>query len=382
MPTMITGTRGSANIQQARRVVDMSKDIALLEPDAAPLTVLLKQMDGKTREAINPEFKWLEDELAPRWDAINNGAGYTAGSTSIVVDNGSYFKAGDIVKVPRTVEQMLVTAVSTNTLTVTRGWGTTAAAGLVDNDPLLILGNSSAEGASSPTTKTTQEAVYTNYTEIIRTPFDVTGTDAASELYGGRDMNYLRKKMGIEHKKSIELAYLFGEKKEDTTGSQPQRFTGGLNYWVSTNRQDAGGALTEAEFEQFCRTIFRYGNSTKVLLASPLLVSGINQWANGKLQMFPKDKTYGISVKEYLTGHGTLLIVKHNLLEQSYSGYGFAVDTEFVAHRPLRGRDTKLRMGIQANDADTEKDEYLTESGLEVKLEKAHGVLYGITSIS
>jgi hypothetical protein len=344
--------------------------------------VLLKQTAGKKKIAINPEYNWLEDELAPRWDAVNFGSGYTSGAMSIVVDNGSYFKIGDVIKDVNTGEQMLVTNVATNTLTVSRGWGSTSAATVSNNDVITILSNASAEGSNAPAIKTTKEVKKTNYIQTIRTPFGVTGTEDASEMYGGKDINYLQKKAGIEHKKDLERVILFGEPKEDKTGAKPRRFTGGLNYFITTNRQNASGTLTEAEFEEFCRTIFRYGSKKKVLLASPIVISAINSWGKGHLQTVPKDKTYGIDVKEYLSGHGTLLIVKHDLLEESYAGYAFAVDPEFVYLRTMKGRDTQLKTNIQDNDEDAREDEYMTDLGFELHLEKAHGVLYGVTSFS
>lgn len=382
MPNIISGVRNTANINQDQRVIDMRKDIALLEPNAAPLTVLLKSINGKAKVAVNPEFKHLEDELAPRWDAVNNGAGYVAGATDIVVDNGSYFNVNDVILVPRTSEQMLVTAISTNTLTVTRAWGVTAAAAIVDNDAVTILSNASAEGADAPAMKTTKPTTVTNYTQIIRTAFGVTGTEDASELYGGADMTYQSKKKGIEHKKDIERAFLFGEKKEDTSGSTPRRFTAGLNSLITTNRTDASGAATEAEFETFCRNLFRYGSTKKTLLSSALMISAINSWAGGKLQTVSEDKTYGISVTRYLTGHGTLNLVKHNLLEESYAGMSIGIDTENIMYRHLKGRDTKLRTNIQEKKSDSREDEYLTEAGLHVIQEKTMGVFEGVTSYS
>ena len=53
---MITGARNTNNILAAKRVVDMSNEIALLEPNAAPLTVLMKRIDGKKKTAINPKY--------------------------------------------------------------------------------------------------------------------------------------------------------------------------------------------------------------------------------------------------------------------------------------------------------------------------------------
>jgi hypothetical protein len=369
--------RDNFNVLSNRRVIDMSKNIALLEPSATPLTVLLKNIASET--AYNPKFEWLEYAPAPVSDAVNNGAGYADNATSIVVDNGAYFSVNDIVKVPRTGEVMRVTAVSTNTLTVTRAYGETTAAALVDNDPLLIIGNASAEGASARDYKNNDATNAYNFTEIFKTTVELSGTLDASQLYGGKDRNFQRKVKGIEHMLQIERSFLFGERKEDTTNKI--RTTRGLLGFLTENIVDAGGTLTEAEFESFCEAVFRYGSNKKLLLASPKVISVINQFASGKLQMVPTDKTYGIAVTKYLSAHGELMLVKHNLLEGTvYGGYAIAIDPENVKYRYLQGRDTTLRTDIQAPDVDGFKDEYLTEAGLQLMLPKTHGVLKGVTA--
>lgn len=164
--TQVTGTRSTGNILGAKMVIDMSNDIALLQPSEAPLITFLKRAMGRSKPAENPKFSWMEDDLGARWDAVNNGAGYASGATTIAVDNGDYFSAGDIVKVPRTGEVILVTAVATNDLTVTRGYGVTAAAALVDNDPIVIIGNVNEEGSGTRTIKSTLEQEVYNYTQL------------------------------------------------------------------------------------------------------------------------------------------------------------------------------------------------------------------------
>jgi hypothetical protein len=374
--------RDTNNINQARRVVDMSKNISLLEPDAAPLTVLVKNI--ASMQCISPKFEWLESELGARWDAINAGAGYAAGITALVVDNDQYFSVGDIVKVPRTGECMIITAITagTHTLTVVRGYGETAAAALVDNDPLVVVGNANAEGAGKREHKNTTEANLYNYTQIFKTTVSLTGTADASKLYGGKDRNWQRKVKGIEHLVDMERAFLFGERKEDTSGTTPKRTTRGLLKFLTQNNVDAGGALSEWEFETFCQAIFRYGSKKKLLLASPLLVSVINTFAKNRLYMIPKDKTYGIAITGFQSAHGELMIAKHNLLEGViYGGYGIAIDPDNIKYRFLEGRDTKLRTDIQANDLDGYEDEYITEGGIQVMQPKTHGVLSGVTSV-
>jgi len=376
---IIAGIRSTGNIEQRQRKVDMSDVIAQLQPSAAPLTVLLMKLQKRT--CYNPRFEWLEDDLAARWDQINNAAGYTATATSLIVDNAIYFTPRDVVKVPRTGEAMLVTsvAVATNTITVIRGYGTTASAALVDNDYLVILGNVNQEGAASPEIKTTRVVSKFNYTQIFRKPFGTTGTAQSSELYGGPDLAYQRKKMGIEHSIDIERAFLFGEPKEDLTQPQPQRMTGGVMYFITSNRYNVNGALTDAKLEDFCRMLFKYGSDVKFLFCSPIVLSAISSLARDRLQLVPRDQTYGLSITRYVSPHGELNIVKHRLLETAYDGYAIGLDLKNLYYRPLDGRDTTLRTNIQANDVDGELDEYLTEAGLQLTLEKTHGIMYGVT---
>lgn len=379
---VVTGVRDTANIQTSKLKIDMSEKIALLQPSATPLITFLKRAKGNTVVANNPKFSWLEDDLGARWDAINYASGYNSSATSIVVDNGDYFTAGNIVKVPRTGECMYVSSVSTNTLTVIRGYGTTSAASLVDNDPLVIIGNANQEGATAPTVKSTQETEVYNYTQIFKTPFAVTNTQNASAFYGGNDFQYQSKKKGIEHLVDMARAFYFGQKKLDTSGSHPLRTTGGLLSFLTANNYDAGGPLTQSEFDQnICEVAFRYGSSEKLMLASARVLSVINGWALGKLQVEQGEKTFGLSITKYVSPFGILNMVYEPLFEGAvYGGYAVIIDVENIKYRPLKGRDTTLETNIQANDEDSRKDQYITEAGLEVNLPQTHAVLTGVTS--
>jgi hypothetical protein len=383
----VTGARGTGNVSQSTRKVDMKAQILLLEPSAAPLTVLSARLN--TDGAVNPEFSWQEDRSEPRFDAINNGAGYASGATSVVVDNGAYFAAQDLVKVSRTGEVFRVVAITPpNTLsTIVRGVGSGAAA-IVDNDELIIIGSAQPEGDTSKPARSSNPTKVTNYTQIHRTPWESTETLRSSDTFTRPpDWNHQANKAGIEHKKSWEYIFFHGRPSEDLTGSQPRRTTGGVFYFITTNRTDAAGQLTESEFFGGLSPMFRYGSETKVAFASRLAVDVLNTFPRGKLELVQSDNdtTYGLRVMRYVSPHGTLNVITHNLLEgQVFGGYIVILDMDQVARRPLSGgvgsRDTHIRENIQAPDADTRKDEYLTEVGLEFGQEKTHGIFSGITS--
>jgi hypothetical protein len=375
----LAGARGTGNITAAQIKDDKDNKLYRLDANKAPLIALTSKL--RKRVTVNPKFSWFEQDTESYIDKIVFSTGYTAGSTSLVVANGTYFTPADTVKVPRTGEVMRVTAVASNTLTVVRGVGETAANTLVDNEPLWIIGSAHMEGDLSVAANTNLSTEQFNYTQIFRSPVEATDTLQSTDMWTGPDLPEQRRIVGIKHSQKVERAFFFGERAIDTTGTHPRRYTRGVDKFISTNVTDLSGTITEKLFETFLRSGFRYGSRRKYLFASRLLVSAISSWAQGKLRMLPTDETYGIAIAQYLSPHGEVLIVCHDMLEgtgttnQEWGGYGYLLDLENVYYRPLQGRDTRLKMNIQAPDADSEKDEYITECGVQLVQEKTHAIL-------
>lgn len=378
--TNITGVRTTNNILQNRRVVDMAKQIALLDPNEGPLLSFLKLAKNNSRCVYNPKFEWLEDDLMETWSSVTEA--HTNAATTIKTADGSIFRVGDIVKVPATGECMLVGAVDANNLTVTRGYGSTTAAAINDDAELLIIGSAMAENSNGREIKSTVESNGYNYTQIFRTPIALSGTEAASKLHGGRDRAYQRRKASLEHKRDIARALYFGERKEDVSGATPRRTMGGLIEFLagaSIAFDSSSRPLTYRNFDsQVAAEAFRYGSKEKLLIAGPNLASAINSWSESRLVSdIDEDATYGIRVKNLITTYGDLKVIYDPLLEGSYKGYGFVLDPENIRYAYLDGRDTKLYTDIQDNDIDGVIDEYLTECSLELRLPQTHMMITG-----
>jgi hypothetical protein len=306
MTTINSGAIGSQNILSNQKVVDMSDRIYLLEPQAAPLYVLVSRLNK--RVAINTTVQWLEDVLNPSWTTLDATMACAAtGTTMFLTASEGIFNMWDLVKVPVTGEIFLVLGFGTATtdvcaarmyqpamahsrLPVAVTTNNSAASGA----DLVIIGSAFAEGSASTdlATLSTQTTVVSNYLQIFRKSVEITKSMANTELYGGADRPYQRKKKGIELMRDLERAFLFGEPLQDTgaagtyayaqAGGHARRTTGGIEYFISTNATDAGGALTEPEFEGFLRSVFRYGSNTRYLFCAPLILSVISLWAQGK----------------------------------------------------------------------------------------------------
>jgi hypothetical protein len=380
----VTGQRGTGNVSSDQRDIDMAEAISLLRPTAQPLTVLSKR--ASQMATGDPKFQWEEDDREPRFDAVNDATPPNAAATAVTVDNGAYFAQHDLVIVTRTGEMFRVNAVSGNDLTdITRGVGSTAA-DFADNDELYIISSAQPAGDTSKPARSSNPTNVYNYTQIFRKPWDATGTWRASRnKTRPKDWNHQAKKAGIEHAIEIELAFLFGYRSEDTSGSQPRRTTKGAIRYITTNVQDAGGTLTETEWSTFMRTANEYTTgSNKLLIASRLILSVLNDFAQGKLETRQGESTYGLAVTRYVTPHGSVDVVPHPELRGAvYGGYAVLLDMDEVKYRYLaneeENRNTHIRENIQERDRDGRKDEMLTEAGLQFGLEKRHGLLTGIT---
>jgi hypothetical protein len=382
----VSGARNTGNVLAAQRVIDMASEISLLEPDAAPLTVVTKRLSSKA--ASDPKFSWLEDARNSDFATVNGDQASTI--TSLVVTDSSGVPAESLVQVPRTGEIMFVSAVPDSThLTVSRGYSGTTAAAVVDTDPLYLLGVAEDEGSTSQTAMTANPTQVDNYTQIFKKSVEASGSWlSSSNITSTHDWPYQQKKVGIDHLVDIERTFLFGGPSTQSGTDGPRRTTGGVLHYATQNNTAAGGTLSETAWETWLRTLFRYGGTKKTVFASPLVISVLNAYSSAKLVTSVGDTSYGVHVMNMMSPHGEVTLVKHNLLQGAiYGGYAIAVDFSNgnLAYRFLNGsgpggsRDTKLYTNRQTPDRDGLKDEWITECGLQIMQPKLHGVLTGVT---
>jgi hypothetical protein len=179
---------------------------------------------------------------------------------------------------------------------------------------------------------------------------------------------------------------MFGTRYLSNSTNTIQRTTGGFTYWATENPLDlAGASLSEPDLEGWMEDLFLHTASgdSRVLFASSQVITAMDQLAAERIRMVPADKTYGIAVRQFMTSHGTLNIVKHRLLAngsagQGYGDWAFAVDPKMLKMRTLNGGATKLLVNRQGNGVDGWVDEYLTETGLQFSNAEVHGILKNV----
>ena len=384
---MATGVRGTSNL--SARKYDMKDTIALLNAKRYPMLAILSNagkdpVTGKGKalkklETTDPEFKWFEDTFGSREATTATGQTGKVISAALSLDvasgEGVRFSVGDVIQLVAAKYTFEVTAVSTDTLTLTAELG--GGTGTIDLSSLTtwIIGNANEEGGGLREIKGTTPVENVGYAQIFRTPFGVTETSKATKtLIKENDLDFQRRKKGIEHAVDIERAFLFGKKSKITSGTHPKRFTEGAVNRISTYA--TANVDTEAEFETWLQDVFAIGGTEKYAFVAGTVIAMINGFAQAKVQLVRSEKTYGMTIMKYESAFGTLNLIKHDLLTGTpYGNYGIAIDFEAVWFRYLTGRDTKLLTNRQGNDEDQIVEEYLSEVGLQMEEESRHAIM-------
>jgi hypothetical protein len=364
---------------------EVGSSIFYMDPNSTPFTLLTDRAGSETTNEV--KYEWYEKSLRPRSTQVNNGGGYTAGDTTFTVDSGLVAKVNDLIFVPRTGEVARVTASTSTTVTVdNRGLGASSAAALVDNDDLWVIGSTWKEGADVGVPDEWQEDHKYSYTQTFRTPFGASRRREGSASYTGQTRARVRGEQMVTHALDIERAFMFGVKAEVVSGNDIFTTTDGFTSVVTGNALDLlGSSLSEPDLEGWMEDLFEFtaGGDSRTVMASPAVITAFDQLGTDKLRLVPSDKMYGISVKQYMTSHGTLNIVKHRLLVDGpggagYGDWAFGVDVKQLKARPFAGGTTKLLPNRQGNGVDGWIDELLTDIGVQIKGAELHGTMRNV----
>lgn len=386
--TITNGQRGysAASNRSVKAVV--RKDVINISADVVPLVTLIEQ--GSQRSEVgNPAFDHLEGDYLPIAVACSGGlsAGATNTTLNVATGQGARVRVGDLLFYEPTQEMLRVTARSTDALTVTRAVGGTAQA-VTDGDELKIMGSAHSDGATAVASVSSEPTFKTNYCQIMRTPFELTGRAMAVELYGGGEEARVREENLTQHIQKKELSYLLS----NNVASSDPYVTGGLLYWISSNLTNFGGDLDDTSLENFFIAWLRRNQGlqgTCLLLAGENFMKGLNRLAKDNIRTSQDEKVYGMEITSYRTFAGTIKIKQHGMLtpmgsgiaaaSRGLPGYVFGIQTKHLGERTLRGRSRKLIPNIETPGTDGKKWEYREDVGLWLASQKtfAHG--YGIT---
>ena len=359
----------------------------MLDPDTTQFTTMLMHPDVDKERANSFKVEWMTDQLLPRVTALAATAASADTFLTVTTNEGNYLRSGDIIRNTLTGEAYRVTTPQASGTSVVRAVGSVAAATSTSGSTakLVVVGHTSQQGATMPTRLVTQRVADYNYTQIHRDSYGFSETALATQWYGGSLQTKERKKKAIEHKWGIENMLFFGARSYSAS-SGPLHSAGGLIEYISTNITSAS-TLDKGTLQDFLRTGLQYGNrNMKILFAAPLVVQVLGELMQDNwTQSRPDDNVWGVKVDYVIPsafGARIPVVTKTEWMRNGegtagqYGSIAFLVDMGNVQLAPLR--DTKLKMNIQAPDADEQSEEYITELSLKVELEQTHSLLKNV----
>jgi len=363
---------------------DVSDLIGIISPYETPL---LDALGNPLREATSTHHEWLEDELLPNKDAINDNTWSDPDTdTQFNVDNGSRLRVGDQIQVESSEELMLVTGVNGDALTVVRGYAGTTAEDLADNQIINILGNAALEGADKPNARFTNRSRSGNYTQIFTAAVEVSGTDmAASQLGLADELDYQKQERLRELIRDLEnTAINGGQPTSDPQGSgSVRRSMNGIAQHLSTNVFHTGDSgfptgdgLDEAKINYVLRKIWEASSgNVDLIVVGGFQKRKINAFSSESRTFGANDTTFTDMVSIYESDFGICRIITTRWMPQDAA---LLLDSSRINVLPLAGRSFHFKP--LASSGDYECGELIGEYTLELKNEAAHGFIRDLST--
>jgi hypothetical protein len=357
----IAGKRGTWNQAAATVKVDMRDAVEFLPGEDLPLSLRLA-----TEPAASWKFESMDEGL-DLGDLVVNGNS-VVGTANVVVDDSTPARVRDVYRLKDGGVLLEVTAVPDAThVTFTRPGLASVDEALPDNAVLQLIGQMPVEGDDPQTARSLDPVGRFNYTEIFQELVEATRTERLTAKYGTTDvMEKERIKKLRELAIRWEKSMLLG--KRHKSADSKQRFSGGLLEIVATNAVvDATKAAFEAKFKTLLEKVWiDCGASPKLFIVSYALKDLFNGLMADNRVVTRADKTVGAVASYYDSEFGPIELLMDRYMPKQF---GVLVQEEKVIQKIM----TDWTFEPLAKTGDSDRGQVISERGLMVLDEKAHG---------
>jgi len=371
---------------------DVSDLVSLVSPYETPL---LDALGDAGKEAQSTLHEWIEDELLPNIDTINQTTFTPSATTAtaIIVGNIGRFRVGDLVRPPIGRKLMLVTAINTgtSTMTVTRAYGGTTAVSLSNTMKLTIIGNAALEGDDRPDPRSTNRLRKRNYTQIFTAAVEVSGSMLAARRHGAGDELDMQKANRLrELLRDLENTAINGVSSianpqgnastRRTMGGIIANINSGNQFTVNTGAIPAGSGagntdLNEAVLNAAMRQVWENSSAQLDIIVVPAaLKRRINNFYASARQAPVTQKSFTDLIDVYQSDFGTARIIVSRWMPADTM---LLLDSSRIELLPLAGRT--LGYKPQASTGDRDSGLIVGEYTLEMRNDTAHGLVRGLT---
>lgn len=398
----VAGLRGTGDWGTDERPKNFREYIMWRSPNGTtPLLALMSKVGSESVD--DPEFSWWDEPVTIIRLQVNGAL--ASGDTTVTVDStdpgvsapgnnwgvATHLVPGDLLYVEPTADEaaldneyLEVTQVISETeFTVRRGAAGSTPASIADDQFLLKVGSVFSEGTAEPKSTSRNPVKYSNFAQIFKTAYEITGTALATRARTGDVLKNDKKRRALDHSKDIEMALMFGRASEVTgENGKPKRTMDGLRRFIPTQNvvvfDVTSGFTHPTTIEQFLDATYKVfdwdtsAGDQRIMLCGNLFLNNMNKIIKSdtsiQVNYAEKISMYGMNLREIVLPQGTLYMRTHPLMNQHslYSNAAFIIDFSSLKWRYVKGRDTTFQDNIQTKGEDVQRGQWFTEGGLEV----------------
>ncbi len=308
------------NIVGTRRGDFASAILQVMPTGSAPLLALSAGME--TKPANDTIVTWFEENhVSGRVQVssfVTDGDG-----TGFVLTDASSFVVGTILLNDTTGEYVFVTAVSGNTITVTRGFAGSTAVTVTTSHFFQRIGTGHEEGSARPVAIANLGFPRYNYVQIFRNAWNLTGTAMAVEYITGSIIAKNKADAANYHAEDIERSIIWGRRQISVLNSQPFRTMDGINSQITTNVSVGDANMQWSEIDLFLRNVFsrniRGKPNERIGFCGNTVLGVLNEIAirSSVVNIEPGQTQFGMNVSKWITPYGNISLLTHPLMNES-----------------------------------------------------------------
>lgn len=350
--------------------------ISLIDPSDVPAIMLLGGLDGasgKFRFVNEPStvVEWLEDALSPIDYSDGLDGTIASTDTTIALTSAGGIQEGHIILVGS--EYMWVSAVSTNTITVTRAFQGTAATA-ADAAAVAIVGMARLEGDDSDDIAYVDRTIGSNATSILHKEIKVTRTHRQLAQYGIADEFLYQQNKAVPELMRLLERHFYRNTAAKAGSTTTPRAMGGYQAFVTDNKV-SGASLAQSQFENAVKAAFADGGlgPWTAFLAPDNLQKVKNFYDSSNfLRVDRTESTVGMVIERVLTPYGSVDLALDRWAVNGQIGILEPGHVGFLTYYPFTFEPL-------AKDGDYDKGEMVGEFTLCLRQDKAHAILTAVT---
>lgn len=377
------------------RQSDLAARVLMTMPGGmAPMLALSSGMPSE--RAADTAFSWIEDSHISGNSTVNGAVADTA-ATTIVVDDANIWTPNTILLEQETGEHMLITSITGNTITVIRGLSGTTPTAIADEDHLQSIGTAFEEAGGKPTPVTQRGESRTNYTQIFKNGWAISGTAQSIDFLTGSQLAMNREQCFAYHAEDLERAFIWGKKDVRVINNKQFRLTDGIlsqieSYGglVEPANYEGGGAgeMALVGLQNFMRRIFDVRvkglPNERIAFTGSYVLEQIQKMVllDTSYQIYANESEYGIQVLTLNFFNGSLKLVTHPLMVENeiWSKELYVLHPGLIRKRKKRDSWSEEFSPQKQNNNGTDATEgYIAiETGFEVKCASTMGIMRNI----